>query len=531
MITKLIDFAKKVARVLPAFLLWGAFPPVGERTDVFFAVALLLWYSRTHSPRKSFRLWFLNGFLFWVATLSWMPAIIKNGGPWPLVALGHGALSAYLALYFGAFGYLSSKAWRIAKGRPYYWRIVMLVVVEPVLWAGLEIVRSRLFGGFSWNQLGVPLANSGLGAPASVGGVYLLGAVVVLVNGTVASIAERVYKPVRLPVEKWVRSVETFLPFLVVFAVYWAAGAVTRDPVSAETVRFAMVQRNFPCVFKDAEADPLKAYARLFAGVAHAKCDFLVLSESALVEFGDVASPAALRFASFALEKTGAKALLAGGSRRESGKMFNSAALYCRDGAGRAEIAGVYDKVHLVPFGEYIPFDKVFTFLQKLAPVGSCHAGEPKLLESGDVRLGVGICYEDTDSALVRRFARMGADVLVFITNDSWFSESTEALQHSWQAAARAVETGRSVVRVGNSGVTCVIMPDGKKETLSGPEGFPLVDAPGAFAVSVPLSRAAETVYMKYGDKPMLALFFIVIAALFYLERREIRSFPRLVDC
>ena len=108
MISGIFKKALRLFWFLPAVLLWASFPPLAEKTNVFFALAPLLWFARNKTPRESFRLWFLNGFLFWVATLAWMPAIVKNGGPWPLVVLGWAGLAAYCALYFGAFGFLSA---------------------------------------------------------------------------------------------------------------------------------------------------------------------------------------------------------------------------------------------------------------------------------------------------------------------------------------------------------------------------------------------------------------------------------------
>ena len=178
---------KKAARILwflPAVLLWASFPPLGERTNVFFALAPLIWFARNKSPRESFKVWFLNGILFWVGTLAWMPAIVKNGGPWPLVLLGWGLLAAYCALYFGLYGLLSSKIWGLV-GTSYIRRMLAIVIAEPILWAGLEVVRSRLFGGFAWNELGVACVNASFFAPLSIGGVYLASAIVVLINGTV----------------------------------------------------------------------------------------------------------------------------------------------------------------------------------------------------------------------------------------------------------------------------------------------------------------------------------------------------------
>ena len=162
----------------PGFLLWASFPPMGECKDAYLALAPLLWLVRQGDVKKSVVRWFLNGFLFWFATLAWMPAIVKNGGPWPLVVLGWGVLATYCALYFAAFGYLATKVWSWVRTRGYGWRLAALVIAEPVLWAGLEIVRARLFGGFAWNQLGVVAVNMGFGAPAQFGGVFLLSAVV-----------------------------------------------------------------------------------------------------------------------------------------------------------------------------------------------------------------------------------------------------------------------------------------------------------------------------------------------------------------
>ena len=115
--------AKKIARFgwfLPGFLLWAAYPPMGERADVLFALAPLMWLSRRErNATLVAKRWFQSGVFYWVATLSWMPAIVKNGGPWPLVVLGWFALAAYCALYFAAYGFLGAKYWGWARGRSY----------------------------------------------------------------------------------------------------------------------------------------------------------------------------------------------------------------------------------------------------------------------------------------------------------------------------------------------------------------------------------------------------------------------------
>ena len=530
------DALKKLARlfwILPGFLLWASFPPMAEKTDCVFALAPLIWFARNRDSKANFRLWFLNGFVFWFATLSWMPAIVKNGGPWPLVVLGWGALAAYCALYFGAFGWLSAKVWAWAKDEgspwrkpprfPYARRLFAILVAEPLLWCGLELLRSRLFGGFSWNHLGLPLVNANLGAPAALGGVYLVSAVVILVNGTIAGIAERIMKRTT----RWA-SLETLIPFLLIWGLYALEGSAARrmELWEKEDCTVALVQRNFPCVFKPAEReDPIAVYSNLLANVAYTRPDLVVLSESALSEFGAADSPRALAFAGWVAKSTGAREVIAGGGRFADGKEYNSAALFSfgLDVRQSGCDMQIYDKVHLVPFGEFIPGDKWITALQKLAPVGSCTPGELKLL--GDY--GVAICYEDTDSAQMRALLHKGARALVFITNDSWFSDSIEAEQHSWQAVARAVETGLPVIRVGNSGVTGTIDPRGKASWLSRADGRPLVDERGTMCDTVTKlsppcpTMSPVTFYGTVGDIPLAVSFALLILSMVLVKYKD----------
>ena len=533
------DTLKKLARLfwlLPGFLLWASFPPMAEKTDCVFALAPLIWFARNRDSKANFCLWFLNGFVFWFATLSWMPAIVKNGGPWPLVVLGWGALAAYCALYFGAFGWLSSKVWAWVKDEgtawrkpprfPYARRLFAIFVAEPLLWCGLELLRSRFLGGFSWNHLGLPLVNANLGSPAALGGVYLVSAVVILVNGTIAGIAERIMKRTT----RWA-SLETLIPFLLIWGLYALEGSAARrmETFNKEDCTVALVQRNFPCVFKPAEReDPIAVYSNLLANVAYTRPDLVVLAESALSEFGAADSPRAVAFARWVSKLTGAREVIAGGGRFADGKEYNSAVLFSNLGVqseclGDAPVTQIYDKVHLVPFGEFIPGDKWITALQKLAPVGSCTPGELKLL--GDY--GVAICYEDTDSAQMRALLHKGARALVFITNDSWFSDSIEAEQHSWQAVARAVETGLPVIRVGNSGVTGTIDPHGRASWLSSADGRPLVDARGTMCDTVtklapPCSTMSPgTFYGALGDIPLAVSFALLIVSMVLVKYKN----------
>lgn len=537
-------FAHAVPCALSAFLLWAAFPPAGETCAVAFAVAPMLALSRLCPPRRSAWAWFACGMMFWTATLSWMPAIVKNNGPLPLVLLGWAGLAALCAGYFALFGWLHSRMWRNVRAAGGGWRtLVAIAVAEPALWAGVEWLRGWLFTGFAWNFLGTAVgAVPRLAAPARLGGVYLVSALVVLVNGVFATLACRMVAQMRAREEgawtawgapegrpwRLMRPLQTALPLALALAFHFAAASSSADGVEAAPMRVMLVQRNAPCIFsrRDKAENPYEAFARLMATAKAARPDLVVWAESAMTEFGtrldgDHARDVARYFA----DLTGGAALMSGGDwwevcETENGpvrRVRNAAALY--SGPVTNIAAQAYGKQHLVPFGEYIPFDKWITPLQRLSPIGvSLWPGEARVLrlERDDGRvfmLAPLICYEDTDPALARRAARLGAQAIVLMTNDSWFSYSMEPLQHAMQAVLRAIETGLPVVRVGNSGVTGVISPSGRARWLEDGEGRAVVDAAGVMCETVPVpARPRATPYVRFGDWPLGVLFALCCA-------------------
>lgn len=518
-------------------LLWSVYAPRHETMNLLVALTPLLVVARVARPKRSALWFFAGGFLFWTLTLSWMPAIVKNNGPWPLVAMGWLGLAAWCSAHFALFGWLDARLWRRAGDRAVPRLFALLG--EAVLWAGCEWLRGNLFTGFGWNGLGlcVPDLLRAFALPARLGGVYLLGALVVLVSGTFASLLLRVAGPVwRLPFprNRWSRPAETVLPLLLVWGVMalsepdWTA----RDRAGGEgaPVRVALVQRNAPCCFRAgmAREDPREAFGPLLEMASAAKPDLVVLAESAFAEFGgDVARPRALDAAAWMLAKSGAGALVAGGDWTREGKTRNAAALFSTN----APLPHIYAKQHLVPFGEFIPLDKWITPLQKLSPVGvSLHPGEPKLLDlavaredgsAATVKIAPLICFEDTVPALARRAAASGAQMIVLITNDSWFSDSCEAEQHAAHTVLRAIETGLPVARVGNSGVTGFVTGLGRVEWLKADGSRPLVDAPGWISGTVLARSPAPTPYARFGDAPLLALFALAALAACAPRRRN----------
>ena len=189
-----------------------------------------------------------------------------------------------------------------------------------------------------------------------------------------------------------------------------------------------------------------------------------------------------------------------------------------------------------------MPGASIFPALGGLLPMPSCAPGEVRTLDFAlassipgipdqTVPLGVAICYEDTDSALMRQMAARGARMLVFITNDSWFYGSEEPEQHAWQAVARAIETGLPVVRVGNYGVTGFVDPHGtsgrqcRARWLVGSDGTLKVNDRERMVCDVTLASSltelTRTPYVRWGDKPLLVAFLLLITTMGVIKYRH----------
>jgi apolipoprotein N-acyltransferase len=178
-------------------------------------------------------------------------------------------------------------------------------------------------------------------------------------------------------------------------------------------------------------------------------------------------------------------------SGTSASQVFNSAALVSPSGDWTAR----YDKVHLVPFGEYLPFPTLLAFAGGLTKeVGEFQTGASRApLDAGDMRLGIFICYESVFPGEVQQFAKQGAQVLVNISNDGWYGDSGAYAQHLNQTRMRAIENDRWILSATDTGVTASIDPYGRTVArLPRKERGALV-APYALT-------SATTLYTRYGD-------------------------------
>ncbi len=199
--------------------------------------------------------------------------------------------------------------------------------------------------------------------------------------------------------------------------------------------------------------------------------------------------------------------------RRVRDKLYNAAFMVRPDGS----TAGVYRKMHLVPFGEYVPFKNVLFFAAPLVEaVSDFNAGETvELLPVGNHRVSTAICYEIVYSDLVRQGVAAGGELLTTITNDAWFGATSAPYQHFEQAAMRAIENGRYLVRSANTGISGIVDPYGR-----------VLDRSEIFQQAVIVGSVrflkTSTFYTRHGD--VLAYASVVVTlALLVLSRRRVR--------
>jgi apolipoprotein N-acyltransferase len=410
-------------------------------------------------PIRALTLSLLTGIVFFIGTVYWTGSVIITFGDVPVIlaAVGVVMMSAYLALYHVVGLLVTSRVIARLGSRGLFF--------APIGWVGGEFLRGFMLGGFPW----VPLGNSQVSVLpvaqlASVLGVYGLSALVAYVNATVTFALIRSGR---------VRAIAlTAAAVLLVAIGAWGTwriqdGSLTRE---GTPVTVGIIQPNIEQNAKLAAADgsnPQEARRIFTTNIAMTRdvvrrgAEFVIWPESAIpFKFERDARGEDIRALAREL-----KVPILFGSDQETGTLdrlsiYNAAYQIQPDG----QTAAVYRKIHLVPFGEFVPLRRWFFFIKPLVDsfIDFSPGDSMVMLPVGTHRVSTAICYEVVYPSLVRDAVNQGSELLTTITNDGWYGQSSAPYQHFEMAAMRAIEQGRYLARAANTGISGLVDPYGQ---------------------------------------------------------------------
>ena len=442
--------------LLSGLLLVFSFPNFDLEFLAWVALVPLFYSMEGKGLFHAFTLGFLTGFISYIGILYWIIVAVHTYGNIPLILSGLILLLlvTYLSIFTGAFAFFT----RLIQLRSGF----QTILFTPLLWVTLEYVRSFLLTGFPWANLAIPNISTSLSSRwrislepmASPSSSFWS---MPLSFGCFANGQKR-----HSPCERLPSPLLILLGFLIYG--YVKMRAIDQQILSEPSLKIGLVQGNIDQSIKWDESfqkETLRIYERLSLRVAEEKPDLIIWPETATPFFFQEAQeyqPMVLDIP----KRTNAFLLFGTPSYKiERGKVnyYNSAYLV----SPLKEIVGKYDKIHLVPYGEYVP-------LGEILPLGSLGEGIGNF-KSGKVifnfslpqgQFGVLICFEIIFPDLCRRFVKKGANFLVTITNDAWFKRTSAPYQHFSMATFRAVENRVFIARAANTGISGFIDPKGK---------------------------------------------------------------------
>jgi apolipoprotein N-acyltransferase len=490
-----------LAGVVSGLLFALAFPPLGW--VALLPLAPVPWLVALHGEERGLPAVVSGAFFglaFWCASIPWIFHVVTRfGGQNGLMGVVCVLLLAAILAQWPALVALGVSL-AAPAGSP--WRLALF----PLFWTAAEHARSYVYGGFPWNLTGFALYRHPVWIQtASVWGVYGVG---LLVMAGASLLAAGAASRRKAPFAE-----AAGLAFLIGLfgALRLARPAAPGPDVTAALVQPGIAQE----VRLDAKtaADSYASVIRQAREAAASGVGLIVLPESALPVYWD-SSPALRQDLTAVAAACRCPVLFNDVETEPGGAYFNAARLATAEGLAGSS----YRKVHLVPFGEYVPLPRLFFFARQVSTeIGEFSAAKsPALLEGGGLRLGMGVCYEITYDTVAREETAKGANLLATISNDSWYGRAGAQPQHFAAAVLRAVENGRYVVRAAITGLTGAV--DERGRVL----GELPADRRGTLNVSVRLLDGA-TAWTRWGHFLPLAADVAAGAVLLFGVLRSLR--------
>jgi apolipoprotein N-acyltransferase len=470
-----------LAAALGGVLLAGAFPALGWWPLAIPGTAIIFWSLLGRTVWASILVGLVGGFTFYGIHIFWLTTYL-GAVPWL-------ALAGLETIFFAVGAALIALAWRFglrawpATGR---WGAAGRMILLPVILAGLWVLREAIvsvwpYGGFSWGRLAFSQSQSPLGHLVAWLGSSGLSFVIALLAALLLQ-AVREFRT-----STWRRT-------LVAGAAVILAFAMPAWPTQTSgSIRVAAVQGNSNAgLFAQRErGDILDDHLQATVPVLDKKVDLVVWPENA-ADLNPLDYPQAAAVLDYVTEKMAAPLVVGTITSDEIGRVFNSLLLW-QPGQGAVS---QYDKMHPVPFAEYLP-DRDFWYplapsLFDLVPRDYSFGERPNVFDitlpkgssakQDSVLAGLAICFDIVDDALLHRMVDGGAEIILAPTNNADFGQSQESVQQLAIARLRAIEFGRSVVNTSTVGTSAIIAPDGS--TIVELRTF----TPGVMLEDVPLS-------------------------------------------
>ncbi len=490
--------------LLSGLLLVLSFPKIDFYLFAWVALLPLLVFLYGKDKKTAFTAGFLFGIVYFFGTTYWIYYALNKFGSIPFVPslLIVLLLSLYLSLYTALFAVLYSSYIRKSN--------LPVMFIAPVFWTVFEFLRSYAFTGFPWSSLGYSQYKFLIFIQAAdVIGVYGISFLLVAFNGAAADILLRKQRKTERPLYSLVPTVSGFIILTIVLITTFSYGLykLSKERDGA-VIKAAIVQGN---IEQDKKWEPvyqkevIETYKELSVDASTKfNPDIIVWPETAVpFYFGkDIELTALLTdfqkgldsyllFGSVLQKKQKIDSQKKEASAKTELRYTNSAVLLDKDG----NISYVYDKIHLVPFGEYVPLRNLLFFVEKLAfGIGDYTPGKDYIKAATPFgSFGTLICYEIIFPGLVRKFFIRDGGFVVTITNDAWFGKTHGPYQHFSMAVFRAIENRKPIIRSANTGISGFIDSSGR--ILNTTDLFKKTFLVGE--IKTDLSR---TFYTKYGD-------------------------------
>ncbi|GBE00805.1 apolipoprotein N-acyltransferase [bacterium BMS3Bbin06] len=452
-----------------------AYPPQDLSFIAWAALAPFLVILYNRDGKIALRSGIIFGLAFFLGTQYWIYfSMNRYGGlSFPASISIVFLLCLYESLYMGVFALLISGITKRIS--------IPLSLIAPPLWCTLEYLRGHLFTGFPWSLVGyTQYSNLSFIQIADITGVYGVSFLVILVNSALSDIFIYLQKRrAGAPAHIW----KPLFSLAVAFSITLVSVGYGRYTIKkldglkdGRKIRVAVVQGN---IEQDRKWDSqyqnsvLETYMELSRSLPGKKPDLIVWPETALPFYFNANPELHKRLTSFVKDLsipllTGTMLVRKNPATKPNNPYSISNSALLLDGNGNTSYQ--YDKIHLVPFGEYVPLKKVLFFINKIV-VGIGDFLPGKIYANARTEWGsfsTLICYEIIFPDLVRRFFKKRGDLIVNITNDAWFGKTSGPYQHFSMAVFRAIENRKPLVRAANTGISGFIDQTGRIRDRTG---------------------------------------------------------------